>query len=266
MTLMGMQDYLYQTQSKNLNDTWELDSTILTFDKDTLLDTIMLDAATLGINNTDPDQYYRQCAMWWKKWRYTFQTWWKVAETEYHWEWNTEWWEDGTNKETGSGTKDGTNSETQVIDGDTTYGKSGTSKEVMDDDTTGSLSASGSSHTTNEVSAFDAPGNDPYVPHDTSSTSSSNSENTSGTDDRTTDVNWSENGTGTDDKTITTNGTTGEEMSSQKDASHDIYKRGNIGVMSTQQLERETMETKFHYNPYELMAAVFIKEMTCAVW
>ena len=264
MTLMGMQDYLNQTQEKNLNDTWELESNVLTFDKDILLDTIMLDAGQLGINTTNPDQYYRQCGMWWKKWKYTFQKWWEVAETEYHWEWNTEWWEDGNNSETGSGTKDGTSSETQVIDDDTTYGKSGDSTNQASGTDSTEHEASRTIGVTNTVSAFDSSSYQPDSKSDTDDDLTKDDTDT--TYGRKDETEWSESGTGTDDKTITTNGTIGEETTSSKDASHDIYKRGNIGVMSTQQLERETMETKFHYNPYELMSAVFIKEMTCAVW
>lgn len=300
MTLMGMQDYLYETQRKNLNDAWSLESNVLTFDKDVLLDTIMLDAGQLGINTTNPDQYYLQCAMWWRKWKGTFQKWWEVAETEYHWEWNTEWWEDGNTSESGSGTKDGTSHTEEVTDDDTTYNKKGNDKEVIDQDTnmtesgsdvetldasnSGTLRAPGvtgsnSTTTTNEVSAFDS---NTYQPHDTSTTTVSKSEDTTGkndaettteygkivdgTNDQTTTRNWGENGGGTDDKTVTTDGTTGEETTMEKEGSHDIYKRGNIGVMSTQALERETFETKFHYNPYNLMSAVFVKEMTCAVW
>lgn len=298
MTLMGMQDYLNANLNKNLNDSWTLTSTL--YDKDILLDTIMLQAGQLGINTTNPEQYYRMCGMWWNKWKYTFQTWWDVAETEYHWEWNTEWWEDGSTTDSATGSKGQTTSKTEIVDDDTTYNKRGNDKEVIDQDTnmtesgdeiltidgstSGTLRAPGesgsnSSTTENQVSAYDS---STYSPSSKSITNTSRSEDTTGkndsenttefgkvvdgTNDQTTTRNWGESGSGTDDKTTTTSGTFDEDTTTEEEGTHEIYKRGNIGVMSTQALERETFETKFHYNPYELISAVFIKEMTCAVW
>lgn len=236
MTLMGMQDYLNQNLEKNINDTWTLESNVLTFDKDTLLDTIMLDAGQLGINTTNPEQFYRQCAMFWNKWKYTFQKWWEVAEKEYQPLWNTEWWEDGNNAATAVGSRESNSS----------------SSESMSDNAKGTLRApgtSGSNGTTveNSVSAFDS---NTYQPHDKSVSTTTRSEDTTSKDDRTTQA----------------AGTSNEDTTQSQSATHDIYKRGNIGVMSTQSLKEETFNTEFHYNPYNLMSAVFIKEMTCAVW
>lgn len=139
----------------------------------------------------------------------------------------------------------GTKTSSETVDGDTTYSKSGTNKEVTDKGTTESetiqtvdqLSGSDKTvhdydkniNTTNEVSAFDAPANDPYTPHDTSVTHDKlNVENTtttygkkdtinttksgSGTEDTTVTTTYSENGSGTEDrKTDYTETTTGSE-------------------------------------------------------
>ena len=276
---MGMQDYLYQSQNKNLNDTWELSSSILTYDKDILLDTIMLKAATLGVNYTNPDQYYAMCRMWWRKWIPTFQEWWHVAETEYHWEWNTEWSENGTDSGTETGTLGTVTSDREVIDTDTTGREitdedttvSLTGLEVVDDNTTYSKSGQNSSTTTNQVSAYDA---STYQPESQQSMSGSNSESGSGTDDKT--INTTEattgaldrtlNSTGTVDTTRNTTGSVDTDTSKDTTGEYSKYKKGNIGVMTTQSLAQEEYLFRFQYNPYELMSAVFVKEMTCAVW
>lgn len=233
---MGMQDYLNQMLEKDLNDSWELESNVLTFDKDVLLDTIMLDGGQLGINTTNPEQYYRQCSMWWNKWKPTFQKWWEVAEDEYTPLWNTEWWEDGNNTASRVGSRDTASS----------------SHEKLNDSAKGTLRAPGtsgsnSSTTENKVSAFDS---NTYQPHDTSTTTTTRSEDT----------------TSTDNRSVDSAGAMSEDTTQNEDNTHAIYKRGNIGVMSTQDLSQQEFLYRLRYNPYNLMAAIFIKEMTCAVW
>lgn len=242
---MGMQDYLHDYENKNINDTWALSD--VQFDKDILLDTIMLDAGQLGINTTNPLQYYRQCDMWWKKWQNTFQKWWEVQEKEYEPLWNTDRYEESHDDIVDTGT-----------DNLTTY-----NQEIMDDDTTSSLSgeASGSSldstsgTVTNSVSAFDAGNN--LVTHDSQS-SNSQSEGT-------TNSNSSSTGTGTDDRTTTNNGTQDRDTTNDRDLDHSLHAWGNIGVMSSQDLYTQELKVRF-INLYEHAAAIFIKEMTCAVW
>lgn len=240
-----MQDYLYATQEKNLNDYWNLDNE--TFDKRVLLDTIILDASTLGVNTTNPLQYYTQCRMWWNKWKDTFQAWFDVLDEEYEPLWNTDRFEESHDDTVDKGY---VNVKTH-------------DKEVMDDDTTSkvnttadsSMTSDGTANTTNSVSAFDA--GDTLQTHDASSTTTHDATTTHSTSETT--------GNATDDRTTTSDGTSDEDNGNDRDYDHKLHAWGNIGVMSSQDLATQEIKLRF-FNTYEHIAAIFIKEMTCAVW
>lgn len=88
-------------------------------------------------------------------------------------------------------------------------------------------------------------------------------ETTAGTDDRTTD--YTESTRGTDDRTVTSNGTTSGETSNDRDEDRDYYGRGNIGVMSSQDLLKQELEVRY-WNIYEHISDIFLDEMAVRVY
>ena len=248
--------------TRSLKDPWDFGEEVHDFDPETLLATIMLKGAQFEPLYTNPIFFYRMNRMWWQKWLPTFKGWCTVLEKDYEPLWNKEYWESEHQDITDVGTNDTTTTNTEVMDEDTSYSKSGTSTEVMDDDTTNHKVVESESFTENKVSAFDA---STYQPHDTSSTTSSSEETGEGTDDRTTTVNWSESGSGTDDKTTTFNGNIDNDTTNDRDHDRDLYARGNIGVTTSQKLLKEELEVRY-FNIYEHMSDIFLEEMTVRVF
>lgn len=267
-TLSGTEAMLnnFADQRRSLADPWELSSEVHNFNPEILLGTIMLKGSNLQPVFTDPKQFYMMNRIWWQKWQPTFEKWAIVLEKDYEPLWDRDGHEEIEEHTDEAGTLDTTTADTEVMDDDTTYSKSGTSKELVDDDTTGHVTESGSSHTTNEVSAFDAPASDSYVPHDTSSTNTSNTSNSTGTDDRETNVTWSENGTGTDDRTTTKNGTVDTDTTGTKDHTHTLHSWGNWGISQTvQKLKQQELDIQY-WNLYEHISDIFLDEMTVRVY
>lgn len=264
-TLSGTEAMLnnYADIRRSLADPWEFDETLNNFDPQILLGVIMLKGSNLQPVFTDPKQFYNMNQIWWKKWQGTFYSWCNVLEKEYEPLWDRNSFIEIAEHTDEEGTLDTSTSDKEVMDDDTTYSKSGTSKEIVDDDTTGHVSESGSSNTTNEVSAFDS---NTYQPHDTSSTTTSNTTNTTGTDDRTTDVTWSESGSGTDDKTTTKNGTVDTDTTGTKDHTHSEHAWGNAGIsMTSQKLLKQELDIRY-WNIYEHISDIFLDEMTVRVF
>lgn len=275
-----------------INDSWTLDSEVTTFDKNTLLDSIIMKGGTFEPIYTDPYFLKRMSDAWWSKWRPTFEKWYVAYEKEYEPLWDRNGYEEIEDHTNETGTLDtatsgkeimdddttGTKTSTEVMDDDTTYSKSGTSKEVMDDDTTYSKSSNSTSNTENKVSAFDA---NTYQPHDTSATTVNASESGSGTDDKTTNVTWNESGsgtddktttfnestTGTDDRTTTTSGTVDTDTTGSKDYAHSLHTWGNWGILTTsQKLMESEFDVRYRLNPYELMSDIFVRELCVRVF
>lgn len=110
MTVMEAEQFLNQTEdvARSLADPWVLDPAKeydeegnptgktheLDFDANTLLWTIMLKGGELGVLFNNVATYYKMNAMWWNKWKPTFQKWWEVEEIEY----NPMWDRDGRRK------------------------------------------------------------------------------------------------------------------------------------------------------------------------
>lgn len=308
------------------------------YDKEILLDTLMLDAGSIGVNTTNPDQYYIQCKMWWRKWKPTFKAWFDTLDIDYHPEWNLDYHEASHDFTDQVGTNDTITKNKEIMDDDTTG--SLTSKTTVDNDTTSSLTGreitdtdttetgaktevidddatstssetknvTGSSNTstTHDVSAFDSEWvTDPvtgnlvpqYQPewreneHKTYTEATTDGITGSTTDDRTTTTNETKSGTvdttvnktesttgtddtqtdvtqstaGTDDRTTTFDGNVDNDTTQKTDYTHDMFRNGNYGTTSTQDLLTQELKLRF-FNTYEHIAQIFIKEMTCAVW
>lgn len=248
ITLIGMENALNQTEdvARSLKDPWEIEGT--DFDSTTLLSTIMIKGGQMEPLFSDPRFFYTMNQQWWNKWLPTFSRWWDVLENrEYNPIWNKDYYEETHEDTTDTGTLDtatsgkeivdtdttGTRNSTETMDDDTTYSKSGDTKdilkkgttlkktgtdtEVTGDKTTYSKSGgsteqlSGKDKTThnsdrditveNKVSAYDS---STYQPHDQSHTDDTlNSENTETTYGKKTEVTYHESGNGTDNKTVT---------------------------------------------------------------
>lgn len=275
-----------------INDSWTLSNEVTTFDKNTLLDSIIMKGGTFEPIYTDPYFLKRMSDAWWSKWRPTFEKWYIAYEKEYEPLWDRNGYEEIEDHTNETGTLDtatsgkeimdddttGTKTSTEVMDDDTTYSKSGTSKEVMDDDTTYSKSSNSTSNTENKVSAFDA---NTYQPHDTSATTVNASESGSGTDDKTTNLTWNESGsgtddktttfnestTGTDDRTTTTTGTVDTDTTGSKDYAHQMHSWGNWGISQTsQRLLESEINVRYRLNLYELMSDIFVRELCVRVF
>ena len=276
-----------------INDSWTLDSEVTTFDKNTLLDSIIMKGGTFEPIYTDPYFLKRMSDAWWSKWRPTFEKWYIAYEKEYEPLWDRNGYEEIEDHTDETGTLDTATSGKEVMDDDTTGSKSST--EIIDDDTTYSGTskvieqASGkdtTTHTsdrdidvTNSVSAFDS---NTYQPHDHSHTDDTlnsdtiettygkrvqtdGEENGNGTDDKTTT--YTENTTGTDDRTTTSSGTVDTDTTGSKDYAHSLHTWGNWGILTTsQKLMESEFNVRYRMNPYELMSDIFVRELCVRVF
>lgn len=209
MTLIGTETYLNQlTPSLSISDNWSLENE--TFDKETLLATIIRTGGRFEPLYADPEYFRTHCQLWWKSYTRTFEKWFDVFDKTYEPLWNKDYFEEIHEDTYDSGSESTEHSQTTTVDDDTSYAKkgndkivedddnkmteSGTTKTVTDNDGTDQESgttrvqtdddsklrapgASGSngSTTTNEVSAYDSAN---YSAHDRSSTTTNKSEDT----------------------------------------------------------------------------------------
>lgn len=257
-TIVGMENFLNLVKDeqapngRSLKDPWEFEQTFenITFEPEVLLSSIMIKGAQMEPLFSDPRFFYRMNAQWWNKWKYTFYKWLVVMDKEYEPLWNKDAYEETHEDTVDVGTNDTVTSNTEVMDDDTSYSKSGSETEVMDEDT------SGHSVTENTVSAYDA--ND-YQPHDKSETTEQ------GTDDKTTTKNWSESGSGTDDRTTTFNGTVDNDTTGDRDFDRKSHQWGNVGVTTSQQMLEAELKVRY-FNIYEHMSDIFLDEMAVRVF
>ena len=265
-TLSGTEAMLnnFADQARSLKDPWEFTGEVQTqFDPDVLLSTIMLKGSDLQPVFTDPRMFYTMNRAWWKKWEDTFYKWFIVNEKEYEPLWDRNGFEEVHEDTYDVGTDDTVSANTEVVDDDTTYSKSGSSTEVMDDDTTNGSTTTENGTIENQVSAYDATD---YQAHDKTIENKTTGVTGSGTDDRTTTNNWSESGSGTDDKTTANNGTVNNDTTNDRDFDRQYHSWGNWGISQTsQKLLMSEYEVRY-WNLYEHMSDIFIDEMCVRVF
>lgn len=244
MTIWEVEQFLNQTTDveggRSLSDAWDLDNEA--FDKEVLLYAIMMKGGELAPVFNNIATVYRMSMFWWKKWKPTFEDWWNTEEKDYEPLWNKDYKED---EHTDDAKTAAASSTTKA---NATGTESTTDKLDVEAETDGNRT------TTNEVSAYDAPSNDPYTPHDKSHTTYGEDKEAHSTDKANTNSTSSQDSA--TDAVTTTDG----------DLDRKYWGRGNIGVTSAQALYREEFETKYNYNPYQLMSDIFLKEMTDCVW
>ena len=255
ITLIGMENYLNQTENKSLADSFilldpESSEPISNYDKDTLLFTIINKGGSFEPLYSDPDFFYSACGQFWNKWKFNFLKLFLAFNSEYNPIHNYDSHEvySGTITDTGHvNTADSrTASWTESTDQATTNNNSSVDNTHNEDDT----------NVTNSVSAFDSVG---LMVHDGSDTEVTNNDNTA----------HSESGSGT---LSSSNDTSDQEQSVSNAASdnlsqdeHTIDKTGNIGVMSTQTMLNEELKLRLN-NLYDVMASEFLKSMTLRVY
>lgn len=291
---MGTETYLNQMSSpKSISDNWALNNN--TFDKQTLLATIVTTGGRFEPLYADPEYFRFMSAQWWNKWQRNFLKWFDALDIEYNplenYDRMEQWHEDTTDgssesTEYSSSTTldhDGAHvvggTDKTVVDDDTETQESGTTKVVTDQD--GTLRAPGASGTngsttTNSVSAYDSSG---YQPHDQSSTTATKSEDTTndvtettthgkkvvGKDDSTTTKTWSESGTDNADDQTDVEGTSATDSSMDRDFDHEGRVHGNIGVTTSQQMLQSELDLQL-WNVYQHIADIFCKEMLITVY
>lgn len=258
-----------------MNEHWNLEVESIEFDKDTLLNSMILKAGTLEPLYTDPYFFKQMSDAAWDKWYGVFQKWWTATEKQYEPLWDRNGWEEIEDETINDGTTAQTTANTEVVDDDGTMHS--TSTEVMDDDTTSTLhqtevsdedmsvnktstsnnesNSTASKNTTYSVSAFNQGPPNTYSPKDHTAvsdtghetTTATGSENTVGTDDKT--ITTDANTTGTDDRTttITADGTTTDDRTTTFDGQvdgqshnketfgHKMHTWGNWGILTTSQ-------------------------------
>lgn len=272
---MGMETEL-QANEKSFADEWEL--TNQTYDKDTLLACIIQTGASFEPLYTDPDYFRLMSALWWKRWKRTFEKWFDAFDLEYNPLENydrTEQWHEDT-LDTGSESTE--HSQTTTVDDDSSYARQGAdhiteegtgaySKSGTDDE---QLSGSDTTVTTNTVSAFDSSS---YSPHDKSDAVTTygrksdrdTSESGESEDTKETTRSWSESGTAADDSTTDVEGTSATDRSNDRDFDHSGRIHGNIGVTTSQQMLESELKVQ-GWNIYQHMTDIFCREMLVSVY
>lgn len=235
--------------SLSLNEEWNLNSEVKTFDKDTLLDSIINKAGTMEPIYTDPYFLAQMSTAWWKKWKPTFDKWWIASEKEYEPLWDRDGHETINDMSVDDGKTSQTTDNTEVMDDDTT-------SHITSNTVTNSASTDDST-TTGKVSAYDA-GNE-FQNHDqqiydgegTVFTTSNTESNGSDTDDRKTKFDGQVDGTSYNKNTF----------------DHTLHSWGNWGISTTsQKLLKSEVETRYTTNLYDLMTEIFCRELLVRVF
>ena len=247
MTLIGVQNELL-IHNKSISDSWTLDNE--SFDKDTLLYTIITKGATFEVLYTDPYYFYMMCGYFWNKWNRTFTKWFDLFDMKYNPIENYDRYEEWTEN-----TDDTTNRELEsreVVEDEATS-RTTTSDEVSSSSQTATTN---DSDTTNTVSAFDS---NTYQPHDKSVVDAEGTSNSSASSESEgeTNVNTS------DDMTRTNNAT--DDTTYSRDFDHEGHFHGNIGVTTYQKMMKEEFAIQ-KLSIYDQMADIFIRELLVGVY
>ena len=249
---------------RSLADPWELSEDVQNFDPTVLLSTIMIKGAQLEPLWSDPVFFYRMNAQWWKKWYSTFNSWCVALEKEYEPLWDRNGYEEIHEDTTDTGTVDTATSDSEIVDDDQTYNKSGTGSNQASGSDTSEHESSRDISVTNTVSAFDSSSYQPDSKSDTSDDLTK--DDTTTTYGRKDTSSWSENGGATDDKTTTRSGTLDTDTSNDKDFDRSYHSWGNWGISQTsQKLLASELEVRY-WNVYDHMADIYLDEMAVRVF
>jgi len=231
ISVLGFHNWL-KSENKDLFEQLNLPPGI---DKETLVDNILIKAAEFEVIYSNP--YFMQDAIgnWSKRYYFTFDKWIKVLTLEYNPIDNYDRHEEWTDKNTGTVSDQGTNT--------------GTVSNTSEASSSDSSSNSNSGTTTNTKSAFDSSAYSPDNQSEASTEGSGSSESESSASNTRTD-NLSNSNIRTDDLT----------------SIHTGRIRGNIGVMSTQNLISQETELYKNFNIYEQITDLFLQEFCILIY
>lgn len=261
-----MQKYLNQ-HNKSINDTFILPNTIVNYDKDTLLATIIRRYATLPTLYEDPDWFYEECSAWWDENKFAFEKMWKAMETEYNPLENYNRTETREGEFSNSGSNSGLNSSSTIVDGETKGTGTVTNATTINEATTNTDDSTTTNNLTDEhqVSAFDsatyqAKEKDLHtgtVTLDDDQTSTRQASN-SNTETRNTKDEV--------DSTTTVSGSTSGQHSDSGTDSYELHATGNIGVTTNQRMLESELMLRKKYNLYKIMANTFCDDLCLGIW
>lgn len=196
-------------------------------DKDTLVRQIMMECGEFGLVYQDADFLRVAITAWWETYKSTFDKWWEVWNLKYNPIHNFD------RNEVYTDTANDTETTLLKRKLQNTNTRQGTNVGLN----------SGTSE--NQVSAFDS---DTYVPKD---------KNTIGNDSetRTSDNESGHGNEQTDDTRVNTRG-----------SRHKGHLFGNIGVTKTQEMASDEIAFREGYNPYKLIADLFVKDFCIMIY
>lgn len=217
ITLIGIERSL-SYENRSVFDDIVLPSGI---DKDTLVNTIKLQAGSFEMLYSDPIFLTASINIWSKGWLETWKKWVEALAAEYDPIENYNRYEDLKEEHTGSDTRKGSTNRS---------GNNSSSSQGSD---------SNSSTSTDQVSAFNSTS---FQDKDKNTTSGS------GTSSNSASGNYSDNGSNQ------------EQGTDQHTTKHTNHIHGNIGVTTSQQMLESEMKLRENYNIYRLISDLFIKE------
>lgn len=217
ITLIGIERSL-SYENRSVFDDIVLPSGI---DKDTLVNTIKLQAGSFEMLYSDPIFLTASINIWSKGWLETWKKWVQALAAEYDPIENYNRYEDLKEEHSGSDTR------------------KESSNRSGNNSSTAQGSDSNSSTSTDQVSAFNSSS---FQDKDKNTTSGSASSN------NTASGNYSDNGSNE------------EQGTDQHLTKHTNHIHGNIGVTTNQQMLESEMKLRENYNIYRLISDLFIKE------
>ena len=257
--MIGMNNYLYQTQSKTLFDLLTLPEGI---DKDTVVENILLEGGEFECLYSDPEFLRDAINMWGRKHYYTFEKWITAMNIEYNPLENydrIEDWTDTSNKGVNSSARrDSGNTRTFNNQDQRTLNTS--DAETLNTQNQRTLNTTDTAETT--VSAYDSSS---YQPSEKITTSDTGTDTMNNTGTNTT------NHTGTDTMNYTGTikdeygeGTSGLTTENGKQI-HGGRIHGNIGVTTSQQMLQQEYDIA-RFNIVEQITDLFLLEFCIMVY
>ena len=259
ITLYGMTRWMQESEddlfaNMDLPDGW---------DKDILVDTILLHGAEFEVLYANPDFMKNAIGAWSNKWYFTLERWLKALSIDYdpleNYDRREEWSEAGSRNKTESGTDSGTRQNAE------SRSNNSTTSTNTNSSTANSLYSKSEHDSTNEhqVSAFDAstyqPESKDILTGDDTVTNESTAASTSGNSQSTDAVNENVARSETDSRSRT------DTESEQNASAHSGRIHGNIGTLTSQAMLQSELEIAT-FNMYEEAANLFLTELCIYVF
>ena len=227
ITLIGIERSL-QYENRSVFDDIILPSGI---DKDTLVNTIKLEAGSFELLYSDPVFLTASINIWSKGWQDTWTKWSEALSAQYDPIENYNRYEDLKEEHEGSDSRTGSTQGSTNASGSNSNNTSGSTSSSSED----------------KVSAFNST---EYQNKDKNTSSGSGSSNASGT--------YSDNGS--------SSSSSSDAGTNQHLTKHTNHIHGNIGVTTSQQMLESEMKLRENYNIYRLITDLFIREFCIMVY